>query len=76
MTTEPTTGTPEPETASAPRVRTSTIIWGLVLAACGGAVVAAATGHHFDVGLVAIVVLAAAGLAVLVTSLVRGARRS
>jgi len=53
-----------------------TVIWGLVLAACGVAVIAAAAGRTFDLGLVTIVVLAVAGAALLVASLVRGLRRS
>lgn len=56
-------------------VRTGTVIWGLVLAACGAGVIVAATGRHFDLSLAATVVLGAAGLALLVGSLVGAGRR-
>jgi hypothetical protein len=64
---------PPPPAQSGPRV--ATVVWGLVLVALGAGVVAVAGGAHLDVGLAAIVVLAGAGVALLVGSLVAGLRR-
>ncbi|MCL2849730.1 MAG: hypothetical protein FWE61_06765 [Micrococcales bacterium] len=71
----PVPGPPAAPPPAPARVRIGTVIWGLVLAALGVGVVAAATGHRFDLGLAAIVVLGAAGVALLVSSLVGAARR-
>lgn len=71
-----TTTAPVPAVSTpARRVRMGTVIWGLVLAVCGVGMIAAATGHRFDLGLAVIVVLGAAGLALLVGSLVSAGRR-
>ncbi|MCL2090766.1 MAG: LMBR1 domain-containing protein [Micrococcales bacterium] len=71
-TTAPAVTTPNPPARS---VRTGTVIWGLVLTICGVGMVAAATGRHFDLGLAVIVVVGAAGLALLIGSLVSAGRR-
>ena len=74
---EATTGTaidPAPARAKTRGPRSGTVIWGLILAACGAGVIATALGHRFDLGLAAIVVLGSAGVALLVTSLVRTVR--
>jgi hypothetical protein len=73
---QPTTtpaGYPAPE-PNAPRV--STVVWGLVLVALGIGVVGAAAGATIDVGLAAIVLLAGAGVALLIGSLIAAARRT
>ncbi|MDR3069151.1 MAG: hypothetical protein LBU50_06580 [Cellulomonas sp.] len=91
MTTEPTpdattdspppsldtTTTPVVQAPSTPArsVRTGTVIRGLVITICGVAMIAAATGRHFDLGLAVIVVLGTTGLALLIGSLVSAGRR-
>ncbi|WP_426311123.1 hypothetical protein [Cellulosimicrobium sp. E-16] len=55
--------------------RVSTIVWGFVIVAFGVVVLAAALGARVDLGLATIVVLAAAGLTLVVGSIVSGARR-
>ncbi|MDF9875061.1 hypothetical protein [Cellulosimicrobium cellulans] len=55
--------------------RVSTIVWGFVIVAFGVVVLAAALGAQVDLGLATIVVLAAAGLTLVVGSIVSGARR-
>ncbi|MBD8078301.1 hypothetical protein [Cellulosimicrobium arenosum] len=73
--TEP--GRPAPAATSGrsrgPRV--GTIVWGFVVVALGGAVVASALGADVDMGLAAIVVLAVAGVTLVLGSVVSGARR-
>ncbi|WP_019136418.1 hypothetical protein [Cellulomonas massiliensis] len=59
-----------------PTLRVGTVVWGLVLAAIGVGVLAWAGGASIDLQLATIVLLAAAGTALLVGSLVSGARRS
>ncbi len=68
---------PATVTAPAPRrgPRISTIVWGFVIAAFGAVVLASAFGAHVDTGLVAILVLAVAGVTLVVGSIVSGARR-
>ncbi|UKJ64074.1 hypothetical protein H1Q78_00875 [Cellulosimicrobium cellulans] len=56
-------------------LRVSTIVWGFVIIAFGVVVLAAALGARVDLGLATIVVLAAAGLTLVVGSIVSGARR-
>ena len=56
------------------RPRVGTIVWGLVLAAIGVGLLAAALGVAFDVELAFIVLVAAAGVLLLVGS-VAGSRR-
>lgn len=58
-----------------PTLRVGTVVWGLVLAAIGVGVLAWAGGASIDLQLATIVLLAAAGTALLVGSLVSGARR-
>lgn len=58
-----------------PTLRVGTVVWGLVLAAIGVGVLAWAGGASIDVQLATIVLLAAAGTALLVGSLVSSARR-
>ncbi|MBN0040520.1 hypothetical protein JN535_10130 [Cellulosimicrobium cellulans] len=55
--------------------RVSTIVWGFVIVAFGVVVLAAALGARVDLGLATIVVLATAGLTLVVGSIVSGARR-
>lgn len=62
-----------PVAPSGPRV--GTVVWGLVLVALGAGVVGIAAGARLDVGLAAIIVLAGAGVALLVGSLLAGLRR-
>jgi len=74
--TEPTSRTPAPAPAPAPRgMRVGTIVWGLVLAAIGAGVLAWAIGVSFDVELAFIVLIAAAGVLLLVGSLATMVRR-
>lgn len=55
--------------------RVGTVVWGLVLAVLGVGVLAWADGRHIDVDVAAIVLVAGAGVALLVGSIVSGARR-
>jgi len=67
-------GTPEPPPVRrGPRV--ATIVWGFVIIAFGAVVLAAAMGARVDMGLAAILVLAVAGVTLVVGSIVSGARR-
>ncbi|NLE71800.1 MAG: hypothetical protein GX609_06850 [Actinomycetales bacterium] len=67
---------PAPAPAPAPRgMRVGTIVWGLVLAAIGAGVLAWAIGVSFDVELAFIVLIAAAGVLLLVGSLATMVRR-
>ena len=68
-----TAATPQPEPRTAPRV--GTVVWGLVIAAVGVGLLSVAWGAHLDAELALIVLLGAAGVALLVGSLV-GMRRS
>jgi hypothetical protein len=61
-------------TPRAPRV--GTVVWGLVIAAIGVGILALAAGLVFDVELALIALVAAAGAALLVGSLITGVRRS
>lgn len=54
--------------------RVTTIVWGLVIAAIGAGLLAVALGVTFDLELAVIVLIAAAGLALVGGSLVRGRR--
>lgn len=56
-------------------VRVGTVVWGLVLAAVGTGLVAAALGVAFDVELAFIALVAAAGVLLLVGSLASSRRR-
>jgi hypothetical protein len=67
-------GAPEPPPRPrGPRV--ATIVWGFVIVAFGAVVLAAAMGARVDMGLAAILVLALAGVTLVVGSIVSGARR-
>lgn len=68
---------PAEATVPAPRrgPRISTIVWGFVIVAFGTVVLASAFGARVDTGLVAILVLAAAGVTLVVGSIISGARR-
>jgi len=59
-----------------PRLRVSTVVWGLVIATIGVGILAWASGFSIDLQLSVIVLLAAAGTALLVGSIVSGARSS
>ena len=67
--------TPVPRRAEPRGVRVGTVVWGLVIAAIGVGLLAYAIGVAFDVQLALIVLVAAAGGALLVGSLVTGFRR-
>lgn len=56
-------------------VRVGTVVWGLVLAAIGAGLLAASLGVHFDVELAFIVLVAAAGVLLLVGSVASSRRR-
>lgn len=69
-------GEPSTEAARPPRgPRVGTIVWGFVVLAFGAAVLATALGAQVDLGLAAIVVLAVAGVTLVVGSVAVGARR-
>lgn len=71
------TWTPEPAPV-APRARgprSGTVIWGLVVVALGTAILAAAAGFRIDFQLAFIALLATAGVALLISSLVSAVRR-
>jgi hypothetical protein len=53
------------------RVRPTTIVWGLVIMVLGAGVIANSLGYTIDLGLVAIALLAASGVALLISSVVR-----
>lgn len=72
MTSTPTPQSPEGTDSRGPRV--GTVVWGLVVIALGAGVIALATGSTIDLGLAAIVLLAGAGLALLIGSLAAGLR--
>ncbi|MFC8922360.1 hypothetical protein [Cellulosimicrobium sp. NPDC057127] len=55
--------------------RVGTVVWGFLVVACGAAVLASALGAQVDLGLAAIVVLAVAGVTLVVGSVAVGARR-
>ena len=67
--------TPAPEQQSRPSLRVGTVVWGLVIAAIGVGLLSIAWGANLDAQLALIVLLGAAGVALLVGSLV-GMRRS
>ncbi len=73
--TEPGTS-PEAGPGRSTRVRPGTIVWGLVVALLGTAVVAWGQGLRFDLQLASIGVLAAAGAVLVVTSLARSRDRT
>lgn len=56
-------------------IRVGTVVWGLVVAAIGIGLVATVAGVRFDVELAVIGLVAAAGLALLVGSFAKAARR-
>ncbi|MBO3083633.1 hypothetical protein [Cellulomonas fengjieae] len=58
------------------RLRVGTVVWGLVIAAIGVGMLAWAGGFTIDVQLAMIVLLAAAGTALLLGSLLSGARQA
>lgn len=63
-------------TDSEPRkVRVGTVVWGLVVALVGVGVLALASGYVFDIELAFIGLVTLAGVALLVGSLINGARR-
>ena len=61
--------------AAAQGIRVGTVVWGLVLAAVGIGLLAVASGVVFDIELALIGLVAAAGVALLVGSVVSGARQ-
>lgn len=67
--------TPAPRSAPRPPARMSTVVWGLIIVVVGAGVVARALGADFDNQLALIVLLSAAGVALVVTSIVSAVRR-
>jgi hypothetical protein len=79
--TAPTAPTPPMSLSARPapaepdhRVRTSTVVWGLVVIAVGLGLFAVALGVTFDVGLAAIGLVAAAGALLLVGAVITASR--
>lgn len=68
-------GFPDPGPLPRRGPRVATIVWGFVIVAFAVVVLAAALGARVDLGLATIVVLAAAGVTLVVGSIVSGARR-
>lgn len=66
---------PVPPAAPRPPVRMSTVVWGLIIVVVGAGVVARALGADFDNQLALIVLLAAAGVALVATSIISAVRR-
>ncbi|CAL8971017.1 hypothetical protein CELL_00924 [Cellulomonas sp. T2.31MG-18] len=64
-----------PATPAGPELRVGTVVWGLVVAVVGIGIVSFAWGARIDGGLALIVLLAGAGVALLVGSLVVALRR-
>lgn len=78
----PTAPLPEPATAPVPPAppenrgpRSGTVVWGLIVTVFGIGIFAAAAGFNLDVQLALIVLLAAAGVALLVGSTISAVRR-
>lgn len=71
----PTDPGPDPAARPPRQLRVGTVVWGLVLAAIGAGVLAWAIGVTFDVELAFIVLVAAAGVLLLVGSLAATLRR-
>lgn len=67
---------PEPVEPPRRRLRVGTVVWGLVIAAIGVGLLAWAAGVEIDLQLAMIVLLAVAGTALLVGSIVSGARNA
>ncbi|HEX5333830.1 MAG TPA: hypothetical protein VFW79_14415 [Cellulomonas sp.] len=65
---------PAASPAERPRLRVSTAVWGLVIAAIGVGVVALASGAVFDLQLASIALLAVAGAAMLAGSIAAAVR--
>ncbi len=81
-TTPPATASDPPVAAQAAEVerpergpRVGTVVWGLVLAVLGVGVLAWAGGRRIDVDVAAIVLVAGAGVALLIGSIISGTRR-
>ena len=66
---------PAPATPPGPELRVGTVVWGLVVAVLGIGIISFAWGARIDGGLALIVLLAGAGVALLVGSLVVAVRR-
>lgn len=79
LPTTPAAPAPAPAPVAAPRpqrsMRIGTMVWGLVLAAIGAGVLAWALGVSFDVELAFIILVAAAGVLLLVGSVATTWRR-
>ncbi len=77
MDPAPTTAaaTPIPTAGTRPRVRVGTTVWGLVVVVIGLGLLAIAAGAVFDVQLATIGLIAAAGIALLVGSLLTATGR-
>jgi len=73
--TDASTGTSTPEPQWRRRVRVGTTVWGLVVVAIGLGLLAFAAGAEFDVQLAAIGLIAAAGVALLVGSVLTATGR-
>ncbi|WNB86070.1 hypothetical protein [Cellulomonas sp. ATA003] len=68
-------GAPDGDRGPRPSLRVGTVVWGLVIAIIGAGLIAIASGARFDVELAFIGLLALAGIALVVGSVVTGARR-
>lgn len=66
---------PQPARSGRRAVRVGTVVWGLVVAFCGVLALTVAGGASIDGGTVAIGVLAGAGVALVLGSIVTGVRR-
>lgn len=73
---DPVVAPAEPVTPPRRRLRVGTVVWGLVIAAIGVGLLAWAAGVAIDLQLAMIVLLAVAGTALLVGSIVSGARNA
>ncbi|GMA22633.1 hypothetical protein GCM10025864_03920 [Luteimicrobium album] len=71
----PEAAAPEPTRSRRRSVRVGTVVWGLVVVACGVLALAAARGASIDGGTVAIAILGGAGVALVLGSIVTGVRR-
>ena len=72
----PANAAPAPADPPRRRLRVGTVVWGLVIAAIGVGLLAWAAGFAIDLQLAMIVLLAVAGSALLVGSIVSGARNA
>ncbi len=70
-----TPGTPTPLATRKRGIRISTIVWGFLIVAIGVGLIKMANNDRFDITLALIIVLAIAGLTLVVSSVVSSVRR-